>query len=76
VKENKNLLREFNDIKENIKSRKEQVIDSRKSEDFNKIVDNLENRIPNSINIPYSELFDASTNQIKTKDKLKECNKN
>ena len=65
MKENKNLLRDFDDIKKNIKSGKEQVIDSRKSEDFNKIVDNLENRIPNSINVPYSELFDTSTNQIK-----------
>jgi len=36
----------------------------------------LENRIPNSKNVPYPELFDTTTNEIKNTEQLKECKHN
>ncbi|CAF0930483.1 unnamed protein product, partial [Brachionus calyciflorus] len=74
IKENFDLTRNYDDIIQNITSKKEQVVDARPREDFNKInpVIGLPNNIPNSVNLPYSELFDSSTGLIKNDQQLKE----
>lgn len=75
MKENSSLMRNYEDVLSNINSKKELLIDARPREDFDKInpVIGLPNNIPNSKNVPYSELFDSSTGNIKTNDQLKLC---
>ena len=48
------------------------IIDARGSDEFNKIsnIDNLPNHIPNSLNVPYNDLFDQANGTIKDKEEL------
>lgn len=72
VKENPKFARTFEQIEANIKSRREQVVDVRGSAEFNKVIDGVENKIPNSLNLPYDELFDNINGTLKSKESLKE----
>ena len=70
---NENLLRDFNAINNNILSNKEQVIDARGPADFEKIdPDGAENHIPNSMNVPYGDLFDSNSGLIKDRKEILE----
>ena len=71
---NENLLRNFNEIKANIITNKEQVLDARGSSDFERVdpLDGLDNHIPNSKNVPYGDLFDSNNGLIKDKKEILE----
>lgn len=70
------MIRNYDQINTNLETKKEKIIDARSKEDFNKInpVLGVPNNIPNSVNIPYSELFDPNTGTIKNLDQLMNCN--
>lgn len=59
---NKSLIRTYEDIAENLKSKEEVLIDSREADEFNaKIIESgVSEHIPNSINLPYTALFDSN----------------
>ena len=44
----------------------------RSSAEFNKVIDGAVNKIPNSLNLPYDELFDNINGTLKSKESLKE----
>lgn len=51
-------MRDYEQVKENVYGGGEElVIDARPAEEFNKIIDENYNHIQNSINLPYTELF-------------------
>jgi 3-mercaptopyruvate sulfurtransferase SseA len=64
------LIRNYEQIKNNIATKKEILIDARPSAEFNKA------NIPNSINVPYDELFDPETETIRNKENLIKCDLN
>lgn len=74
INENPKLIRNFEQIVSNIESKNEQVVDVRDREEFSKVVDGVENRIPNTLNIPYNEFFDKENGTLKSQDQLKERN--
>jgi 3-mercaptopyruvate sulfurtransferase SseA len=59
----------------NLETHKEQVIDTRNSEQFNSIdsLTALPNHIPNSKNVPYEELFNKETGRFKERQEMLEC---
>ena len=65
IKENKALVRNFDQVNDNSSTNKEQIVDVRGAHDFNEI-----GNIPNSKNVPYSDLFDQETGLIKSKEEL------
>ncbi|RNA43101.1 3-mercaptopyruvate sulfurtransferase-like, partial [Brachionus plicatilis] len=73
AKENLSLACNYEDIIENIKTKKYQVIDGRPKSHFNSInpVLGLPNNIPNSINVQHNEIFDRSTHCLKSNEDLK-----
>lgn len=72
IKENKKLIRDFGSIVENLKSKREQLVDVRDSEEFNKVIDGgVKNHIPNSKNLPYNEFFDKQNACLKDLDQLR-----
>lgn len=73
---NQNLIRSFEDVAENIKTNKELLIDSRESNEFNVIQPETGkyDHIPNSVNLPYSELFDTKANTLKKISELVQSN--
>ena len=60
-------MRNFDQIMENIKTQREQVIDARSEADYTKA------HIPNAQNVPYNDLFDSSTGLLKTREDLAKC---
>ncbi|CAF0933793.1 unnamed protein product [Brachionus calyciflorus] len=72
IKFNKDLIRNYENIEANLKNQNEILIDSRENDEFNakdtqtKILE----QIPNSINLPYSELFDKGKSALKDKSEL------
>lgn len=68
------MIRNYEQIKHSTETHKEQLIDARPRDDFNKENSILgENRIPKAINVPYPELFDINTGTIKDNNLLLEC---
>lgn len=67
------MVRDFDAIVSNIESHKEQLVDVRDSEEFNKVVDGVKNNIPFSKNLPYSEFFDKENGSLKNLDELRKC---
>ena len=65
VKENDSLIRNYTQIKKNLKTKEELVVDARSARDFKK------GNIPNSVNVPYSELFNPRTKTIKNPKELR-----
>ena len=65
-------MRNYEDIKQN---KTELVLDARGPGEFNKVNEIIgeKNHIPNSINVPYNELFDLNTGLLKTKEELLRC---
>lgn len=70
INENKELKRNFDQIKANKKTQLEQVVDVRGEDDFNRA------HIPNSQNVPYNQLFDPYTGLLKSKEDLLACKSN
>lgn len=68
INENQNLIRNYEQIKSNLATKKEIVIDARPPKEYS------QGNIPNSINVPYDELFDPKTKTIKNKKNLIKCN--
>ncbi|RNA08201.1 3-mercaptopyruvate sulfurtransferase [Brachionus plicatilis] len=75
---NKNMIRSFEQIQNNVKTKEMVIIDSREAESFNKVhpESGINEHIPNSINIPYSSLFDAKQNLLKNPSELKKLFEN
>lgn len=74
IKENKTLIRDFSDINKNLVNKKELVVDVRGPGEFNKVDSDGElNNIPNSVNLPYSDLFDELKGGLKSKEELQKC---
>jgi 3-mercaptopyruvate sulfurtransferase SseA len=63
-----NLIRNYEQIKNNLETKKELVVDARAVDAFNA------GHIPEAISCPYSELFDIETKALKSSQKLTECN--
>ena len=65
-------MRNYEDI---TKNKTELVLDARGPGEFNKVneITGERNHIPNSINVPYNELFDLNTGLLKTKEELLRC---
>ena len=74
VNENKNLIRNYEQIVENLETNKELLIDARPRVDFSKIdhASGKPNYIPKSKNIPYNELFHPATGTLKDREKILE----
>lgn len=72
---NKNMIRSFEEIQNNVKSKEMLFIDSREDESFNRVhpENGVKEHIPNSINIPFSILFDSKQNLLKNPSELKKC---
>ena len=72
---NKNMIRSFEEIQNNVKTKEMLLIDSREPESFNQVhpENGIKEHIPNSINIPYSSLFDSEQNLLKNPSGLKKC---
>lgn len=70
------MIRNFEQVTENIKTGREQLVDVRASGEFNKVIDGQgeTNKIPNSVNLPYEELFDKENGTLKSRETLKERN--
>lgn len=66
-------MRNFDQVVKNIDSKEEQLVDVRPKDDFNSINPdtNKPNNIPNSINVPFGEIFDKNSGTIKDKNELK-----
>jgi thiosulfate/3-mercaptopyruvate sulfurtransferase len=62
---NKNLIRDYNAIKENITSNNEQVVDARA---FDQV---KYGSIPNSKNVPYNNLFDPDSGLIRENEEIR-----
>lgn len=72
AKWNPKWIRKFEDMKENLKSRKAQVCDSRGPNMFNRSPnDPTTGHYPGAVNIPFPTLFNAETKTLKTVDELK-----
>ena len=70
------MIRNYEQIIANIKTGQEKLVDVRASSEFNKVLDGgVENKIPNSVNLPYEELFDRENGTLKSREVLKECKK-
>ena len=76
IKQNSSLLRSFEQVVANIESRREQLVDVRGQEEFEKVVDGVDekNHISNSKNLPYNQFFDKQNECLKSPDELKQCN--
>lgn len=74
MSENKSLIRNYDQIKKNIETKKEQVVDVRPPEVYNQIngETNKPNHIPSSFNVPYGQLFDPETGLLKSKEQIKD----
>lgn len=55
----KDKIRSFEHVQKNSKSKKEVLVDGREKEDF------IKGKIPNSVNVPFSELFVNGTVKLK-----------
>jgi 3-mercaptopyruvate sulfurtransferase SseA len=75
VKLNENLLRHYEQIKENEKTKKETVLDARPIDQYFKIdlSTGNSNHFKSTINVPYTDIFDTQNGTIKSKEKLTEC---
>lgn len=74
IKENKELIRDFDDISRNLTIKEEAVVDVRGPNEFNKLDANGEpNKIPNSLNLPYNDLFDHENGKLKDIQELSRC---
>lgn len=74
INENSKLIRSFDEIVSNIENKKEQLVDVRDSEEFNKDIEGIKNNIPNSKNLPYNTFFDSENGGLKNLEELKQCN--
>ena len=74
IDENPKLVRNFDQVSSNAQNPREQLVDVRDSEEFSKVVDGVQNHIPNSFNVPYSDMFDKENGTLKSLDQLKQCN--
>lgn len=60
----KEMTREFDDVKENVQTKQEQLVDSRKPEEL------LNGFIPGSINLDFFSLFDHKAGTLKSQEEL------
>jgi 3-mercaptopyruvate sulfurtransferase SseA len=67
INENKELIRNYEQILDNIKRQEEQLIDARSSDAFE------DGHIPNSRNIAYNNLFDETNGVLKETFQLDDC---
>lgn len=69
------MIRSFEDIIKNQETRTELIVDAREREELDEINPKTGKKsiIPNSVNVPYSELFDKNTNTLKDTKNLLEC---
>ena len=71
---NKNLIRDYKAIEQNIVLEQEQVVDCRSLGEFNSVNEQgLANHIPGAKNVSYSDLFDTENNRFKDKQDLLKC---
>lgn len=75
AKFNKNMIRNFEEIQNNVNSKEIVLIDSREKESFDKVhaENGMKEHIPNSINIPFSSLFESENVLLKNPSNLKKC---
>ena len=75
INENRELLRDFEQIEEIVDKKSEQIVDARGPGDFAKLNEftQRENNIPDSKNVPYPALFDPNTGLLKEKEELMNC---
>ena len=74
--ERKDLIRNYEQVVENIKTNNEQLLDARNPAEFERIdpLSGLKNNIPNSKNLPYGTLFDEVTGKLITEREILDCN--
>jgi thiosulfate/3-mercaptopyruvate sulfurtransferase len=71
----KELIRNYEQILENIEIKKETLIDARDPADHNKIGSNGKPaHIPGSVNVPFNELLNPLDGTLKSKNEILDCN--
>ncbi len=63
------LIRSYEQIKQNLETKKELIVDARPAEGYKS------GHILDSVSCPYAELFDHETKTLKSKEKIADCNK-